>query len=173
MPNQQLSSWVHRRHWQSLWWQIQGACQGPLPIHLHTSSTGHPVSPDCFSIVHRETQGTIRHIKEAMYIRANTHLWTETLANTNCHIMGSNTTGQFRTQAQVITQVQTSYPPLPPAGTYTPLLTIVGGTTIFLVSIPCWGALKHSTLFLYTSYPFPLVLVGAIFGEYLTFIYLV
>ena len=64
----------------------------PSPIYLHTSSTGHPVSPDCFNIVHRETQGTARHIKEAMYIRANypslnrnlgkyqlTHVWDKIL----------------------------------------------------------------------------------------------
>ena len=44
--------------------------RAPSPIHPHTSSTGHPVSPDCFNIVHRETLGTTRHIK-AMYIRAN------------------------------------------------------------------------------------------------------
>ena len=30
----------------------------PSPIHHHTSSTEHSISPDCFSIVHRETQGT-------------------------------------------------------------------------------------------------------------------
>ena len=41
------------------------------PIHQHTSTTGHPVSPDCFSIVHRESQGLTRNIKEAMYIRVN------------------------------------------------------------------------------------------------------
>ena len=66
--------------------------KAPSPIHLHTSSTGHPVGPDCFNTVHRETQGTTRHIKEAMYIRANdpslnrilgkyqlSHVWDQTL----------------------------------------------------------------------------------------------
>ena len=43
----------------------------PSPIHLHPTSTGYPVSPDCFSIVDREAQGMIRNIKEAMYIRVN------------------------------------------------------------------------------------------------------
>ena len=43
----------------------------PSPIHQHTSSTGHPVSPDCFNIVHSESQGTTRNIKEAMFIRVN------------------------------------------------------------------------------------------------------
>ena len=31
--------------------------KAPSPIHLHTTTTGHPVSPDCFSIVDRESQG--------------------------------------------------------------------------------------------------------------------
>ena len=45
--------------------------RAPSPIHQHTSSTGHPISPDCFSILHREAQGTTRNIKETMFIRAN------------------------------------------------------------------------------------------------------
>ena len=45
--------------------------KSPSPIHLHTTSTGHPVSPDCFSIVDRESQATVRNIKKAMYIRVN------------------------------------------------------------------------------------------------------
>ena len=43
----------------------------PSPIHQWTCSTGHPISSECFSIVHREAQGTIRNIKDAMFIRAN------------------------------------------------------------------------------------------------------
>ena len=45
--------------------------KAPSPIHLHTTSTGHPVSPDCFSIMDRKSQGMVRNIKEAMYIRVN------------------------------------------------------------------------------------------------------
>ena len=43
----------------------------PSPIHQHNSRTGHPVSPDCFNIIHREAQGTSRNINEAMFIRVN------------------------------------------------------------------------------------------------------
>ena len=43
----------------------------PSPIHQHTSFTGHPISPECFCIVHREAQGTTRNIKEAMFISTN------------------------------------------------------------------------------------------------------
>ena len=45
--------------------------KAPSPIHMHTSTTGHPVSPDCFTIVDRESQGLTRSIKEAMYIKVN------------------------------------------------------------------------------------------------------
>ena len=45
--------------------------KAPSPIHLHTSTTGHPVSPDCFTIVEREAQGLTRNIKDAMYIKVN------------------------------------------------------------------------------------------------------
>ena len=45
--------------------------KAPSPIHMHTPTTGHPVSPDCFTILDRESQGLTRNIKEAMYIKVN------------------------------------------------------------------------------------------------------
>ena len=67
----------------------------PSPIHLHTTSTGHPGSADCFSIVDRESQGMVRNLKEAMYIRVNDpslyrnlgkfqllHVWDQVLQDT-------------------------------------------------------------------------------------------
>ena len=45
--------------------------KAPSPINIHTSSMGHPVSPDCFPIVDREAQGLTRNIKEAVYIKVN------------------------------------------------------------------------------------------------------
>ena len=41
------------------------------PIHQHSNTTGHPVSPDLFTIVHREPQGNTRNIKEAMFNQIN------------------------------------------------------------------------------------------------------
>ena len=38
---------------------------------INTSTSGHPVSPECFTIVNREAQGLTRNIKEAMYIKVN------------------------------------------------------------------------------------------------------
>ena len=41
------------------------------PIHHHSQSTGHPVSPGCFTIVERESQQVTRNTKEAVYIHVN------------------------------------------------------------------------------------------------------
>ena len=43
----------------------------PSPIYLHSNSTGHPLNPDCFNIIHKETHSSSRTIKEAMFIRVN------------------------------------------------------------------------------------------------------
>ena len=43
----------------------------PPFIHHHSHSTGHPVSPECFTIVDGEWQGVTRNIKEPMYICFN------------------------------------------------------------------------------------------------------
>ena len=45
--------------------------KAPSPIHLHTTTSGYLVSPECFSIVDRKAQGLTRNIKEAIYIKVN------------------------------------------------------------------------------------------------------
>ena len=45
--------------------------KAPSLIHLHISPTGHPFSPEWFTIVEREAQGLTRNIKKAMYIKIN------------------------------------------------------------------------------------------------------
>ena len=55
--------------------------KAPSPIHMHTSTTGHPVSPDCFTIIDREAQGLTRYIKEAMYIKVNDPSLNRNLGN--------------------------------------------------------------------------------------------
>ena len=80
---------------QNLWGQAQGTPQGPIPIHHHSHSIGHPVSPKCSTIVDRKPQEVTRNIKEAMYIHVNDpslnrnlgkyqipHIWDEVLQDT-------------------------------------------------------------------------------------------
>ena len=35
--------------------RIKEHLKAPSPIHHHSSSTGHPISPECFNIIHWET----------------------------------------------------------------------------------------------------------------------
>ena len=50
--------------------------RAPSPIHHHINSTGHPVNPDCFTIVDKQSQEVSRNIKEAMYISVNDNSYT-------------------------------------------------------------------------------------------------
>ena len=50
---------------------IKECLKAPSPIHQHSSSTGHPLSPECFNSTHWETQGSSRNTKEAIFICVN------------------------------------------------------------------------------------------------------
>ena len=49
--------------------RIKGHFKAPPPLHLHSSTTGHPMDPNQFSIVHKEVDSQPRTIKEAMFIQ--------------------------------------------------------------------------------------------------------
>ena len=51
--------------------RIKEHLKTPSPIHHQSSFTGHPLSSQCFNIIHQETQGPSRNIKEAMFIHVN------------------------------------------------------------------------------------------------------
>ena len=42
--------------------------KAPSPIHLHSTTTGHPMDPNQFNKVHKEVNSHSRTIKEAMFI---------------------------------------------------------------------------------------------------------
>ena len=48
--------------------RIKEHFKAPSPIHLHSSTTGHPMDPNQFSIVHKEVNSQPTTIREAMYI---------------------------------------------------------------------------------------------------------
>ena len=54
--------------------RIKEHLKAPSPIHQHSSSTGHPLSPQCFNIIDQETLGPSRNIKEACFICVNNPL---------------------------------------------------------------------------------------------------
>ena len=53
---------------RSLGERIKEHFKAPSPIHLHSTTTGHPMDPEQFSIVHKEVNSQSRTIKEAMSI---------------------------------------------------------------------------------------------------------
>ena len=53
---------------RSLGERVKEHFKAPSPIHLHSTTTGHPMDPNQFSIVHKEVNIQSRTIKEAMLI---------------------------------------------------------------------------------------------------------
>ena len=53
---------------RSLGERVKEHFKAPSPIHLHSTTTGHPMEPEQFNIVHKEVNSHSRTIKEAMYI---------------------------------------------------------------------------------------------------------
>ena len=68
VPPNKLPQCIYRRIRQILGRKGQGTFQSPLPIHLYSTTTGHPVDPEQFNIVHQEFNSHSRTIKEAMFI---------------------------------------------------------------------------------------------------------
>ena len=68
MPTHQLPRRVYRGIWEIHWRKTKGAPYGPSPIHHHSHTTGHPVNPECLTIVDRRVN---RNLKAAMYICVN------------------------------------------------------------------------------------------------------
>ena len=48
--------------------RIKEHFKAPSPIHQHSSTTGHPMDPNQFNIIHKEVNSQPRTIKEAMFI---------------------------------------------------------------------------------------------------------
>ena len=53
---------------RSLGDRVKGHFKAPSPIHLHSTTTGHPMDPEQFNIIHKEVNSLSRTIKEAMFI---------------------------------------------------------------------------------------------------------
>ena len=53
---------------RSLGERVKEHFKAPYPIHLHSTTTGHPMDSEQFSIVHKEVNNHFMTIKEAMFI---------------------------------------------------------------------------------------------------------
>ena len=112
----------------------------PSPIHQDSNSTGHPVSPDYFTIIHWESQATFRNIMEAMFIHVNDPSLNRNLGNTSYHTFGTSFRTHQLCSLNKPSLVSPNYsPPLLGPFILSPHSPIqVGGThtSFFLVSIP-------------------------------------
>ena len=66
-----MPSGIHRVDIQDPGGEIQGAPEGTLPIHVHSTQAGHSTTPENFSIIGREDHGLASTVKESIYIRVN------------------------------------------------------------------------------------------------------
>ena len=133
--------------------------QGSSPIHHHSSSTRHPLIPQCFNMIHQETQGPSRNIKEAMFICVNDPLLNRNLGKYQLpHIW------DILQDTPVLKVKQSKLPPPPywhyPSGSKPPLnssLSIQGGGTyklywqVFKCGVPKHPLLPYTT-FLYSPH---------------------
>ena len=53
---------------RSLGERVKEHLKAPSPIHLHSTTTGHPLDPTQFNIMHKEVHSQSRTIKEALFI---------------------------------------------------------------------------------------------------------
>ena len=53
---------------RSLGERVKEHPKAPSPIHLHSTTTGHPMDPNQFNIMHKDVHSQSRTIKEAMFI---------------------------------------------------------------------------------------------------------
>ena len=53
---------------RSLGERVKEHFKAPSPIHLHSTTTGHPMDPEKFGIVHKEVNNHSRTMKEAIFI---------------------------------------------------------------------------------------------------------
>ena len=160
-PHTQCSSSYIGESGRSLGDRVKEHLKAPSPIHLHSATTGHPLDPNQFNIIHKEVQGQSRTIKEAMFICVQDPPSIATLANTNCHTFGTNFCNlcQYSNPNQ-LKDLPTYSATTPPAGTppYTPLpaVHLCRGDTIFfsqlflLVSI-CVHPLTPPSLYLHVD----------------------
>ena len=123
----------------------------PLPIYTHNNHTGHPLDPNCFNIIHKETLDFSRIIKEAMFIRVNDPTLNKNLAKYQLpHVWDSIVQETPMLQLKPSSLPLPSHPllvhhphpsPHPPQQPPNCLLQ-AGAHVHFLVSIKCKG-FKH------------------------------
>ena len=126
---------------RSLGERVKEHFKAPSPIHLHSTTAGHPMDPEQFNIVHKEVNSHSRTIKEAMFIYVqdptlNRNLGKYQLPHIWDHLLQESPTLQHKPSSHPTTPDPPN--PQPPTGsplpqTFLPLSILVGAHT-FMVS---------------------------------------
>ena len=132
--------WAYIGEWgRSLGERVKEHFKAPSPIHHHSTTTGHPMDPDQFNIVHKEVNSHYRTIKEAMFIQVQDPTLNRILQSTSYCTYG---TTSFRHHPPYSVSLQTiqlhPQPPKPllvppPPLTHTPPTVHNGGSTYFFL----------------------------------------
>ena len=134
MSTHQLFQCIHRGIWQIPRRKGNEHLKAPSPIHLHSTTSGHPLDPNQFNIVHKKVNNQSRTIKEAMFICIQDPPSTGIWASTNYHIYGTSSYMQHKSTQQPTTTANSLTPLLVPPPT-------PPSTTTHLSCYPfSWGA---------------------------------
>ena len=123
---------------RSLGERVKEHFKAPSPICLHSTTTGHPMGPEQFNVVHKEINSHSRTIKEAMFIHVqdstlNWNLGKYHLPHIWDHLLQASPTLQCKPSSHPTTPTPTL--PHPPTGTpltpFLPLSILVGGTYFY------------------------------------------
>ena len=96
--------------------RIKEHFKAPSPTHQHSSTTGHPMDPNQFSIVHKEVNSQPRTIKEAMFIHVqdpplNRNLGKYQLPHIWDHLLQASSTLQHKPANPPANTTSNSLPP--------------------------------------------------------------
>ena len=124
---------------RSLGERVKEHFKTPSPIHLHSTTTGHPMYPEQFNIVHKEVNSHSRTIKELCSSACRTQPSTGTLGNTSYCTYGTTSFRHHQPYSASLPAIQwhpTPASPHPSTGSPSPFLplSILVGAQTFMVS---------------------------------------
>ena len=125
---------------RSLGERVKEHFKAPSPIHLHSTTTGHPMDPEQFNIVHKEVNSHFRTIREAMFIcmqdpTLNRDLGKYQLPHIWDHLLQASPTLQCKPSSHPTTPTpSSSHPPTGSPHPFIPLSILVGAHTFSMES---------------------------------------
>ena len=133
---------------RSLGERVKEHFKAPSPLHLHSTTTGHPMDPNQFNIVHKEVNSQSRTIKEAMFICIQDPPQQKSGQVSTTAYMGPTPTYITNVPAQANTAANNYINPItpllvPPTSTHPPTTHLGGGQHFFLILFPMVSTYIH------------------------------